>query len=161
MPTQTPAKTVFRAVENAATRRMTYAEYLDWLDEDKHAEWVNGEVIMHSPVSRKHNDIGRFLIAILSAYIESTQCGELFYGPFQMKLSPEGPGRIPDIMFVETANLSRVQENLLDGPADLIVEIISPESRTRDRGEKFYEYEQGSVREYWTIDPNRQQAEFY
>jgi Uma2 family endonuclease len=43
----------------------------------------------------------------------------------------------------------------------LIVEIISPESSGRDRGEKFYEYEMAGVREYWLIDPQREQVEFY
>jgi len=56
---------------------------------------------------------------------------------------------------------SRQSGELLDGPADMALEIISPESRARDRGEKFYEYEQAGVREYWLIDPVRKQAEFY
>jgi len=43
----------------------------------------------------------------------------------------------------------------------LVIEIISTESRSRDRGDKFYEYEQGGVREYWLLDPLRKQAEFY
>ena len=64
-------------------------------------------------------------------------------------------------MFVSNKNLSRLKETFLDGPADLVVEVISPESRARDRGDKFYEYEQGGVREYWLIDPVRKQAEFY
>jgi Uma2 family endonuclease len=162
MTTPSPFGTVIHKDDaTQAPLRMTYEEYLDWLDEDKHAEWVNGDVIMHSPVSRLHNDVGRLLINILSCFAEAHQAGEIFYEPFQMKISPESPGRMPDIMFVATANLSRVKDMLLDGPADLIVEIISPESRTRDRGEKFYEYEQGGVGEYWIVDPNRQQAEFY
>ena len=49
----------------------------------------------------------------------------------------------------------------LDGPADLAIEIISPGSRATDRGDKFYEYEQGGVLEYWLLDPERRQAEFY
>ncbi len=49
----------------------------------------------------------------------------------------------------------------LQGSADVVVEIISPESQTRDRGEKFFEYEKGGVREYWLINPDRKQAEFY
>jgi Uma2 family endonuclease len=49
----------------------------------------------------------------------------------------------------------------LKGPADLAVEIVSPDSRGRDRGDKYYEYEQGGVREYWLIDPIRRHAEFY
>ena len=43
---------------------MTFPEYLDWLDEDKHAEWVDGEVIMHSPVSRQHSQVGGFLLKL-------------------------------------------------------------------------------------------------
>jgi Uma2 family endonuclease len=41
------------------------------------------------------------------------------------------------------------------------VEIVSPESRLRDRGEKFAEYELGGVREYWIIDPDLRRADFY
>jgi len=76
-----------------------------------------------------------------------------------MKLAHSG--REPDLIFVATANLHRLQATYLDGPADLAVEIISPESVGRDRGEKFYEYEQGGVPEYWLIDPQTQRAEFY
>jgi len=81
--------------------------------------------------------------------------------PFLMKTGPDLPARIPDILFVAKENLSRLNDNLLDRPADLVIEILSPESRSRDRGEKFYEYEQGGVREYWLVDPERRRAEFY
>lgn len=46
-----------------------------------------------------------------------------------------------------------MKETYLDGPADLVVGIVSPDSVGRDRGEKFYEYAQGGVPEYWLIDP--------
>ena len=42
-----------------------------------------------------------------------------------------------------------------------VIEIISPDSIARDRGDKFVEYEAGGVSEYWLIDPLRQQAGFY
>jgi Uma2 family endonuclease len=77
-----------------------------------------------------------------------------------MKTAPDLPGRSPDLLFVATANLSRLQKTFLEGPADLVVVIISPDSRGRDRGDKFYEYEQGGVREYWLIDRLRKRAEF-
>jgi Uma2 family endonuclease len=78
-----------------------------------------------------------------------------------MKTGDDLPGRLPDIFFVSNENLHRVKDNRLEGPADLTIDIISPESRSRDRGEKFYEYEQGGVREYWLLDPLRKRAEFY
>ena len=42
-----------------------------------------------------------------------------------------------------------------------MVEIISPDSRTRDRRRKFREYQEGGVREYWLPDPGKRQAAFY
>lgn len=41
------------------------------------------------------------------------------------------------------------------------MEIVSPESAARDRGEKFHEYAAGGVAEYWLIDPLHRRAEFY
>lgn len=68
---------------------------------------------------------------------------------------------MPDIFFVAKENLSRLKDNYLEGPADLVVEIISSGSRTIDQSDKFLEYQQGGVREYWLLDPERKHAEFY
>jgi Uma2 family endonuclease len=70
-------------------------------------------------------------------------------------------GREPDLLFIAQAHMARLKDIYVDGPPDLIVEIISPESAARDRGEKLYEYEAGGVPEYWLIDPLRKRAEFY
>jgi Uma2 family endonuclease len=70
-------------------------------------------------------------------------------------------GREPDVMFVRSENLGRLHETYLDGPADLVIEIVSSESVGRDRGDKFYEYAEGGVPEYWLIDPQRQRVDFY
>lgn len=137
---------------------MSYAEFLAWADEDTLAEWVNGEAIMTSPASNIHQDLSGFLESLLRIFVESRQLGIVRNAPFQMKLEH---GREPDLLFVAAAHLQRLQETYLDGPADLVVEIVSPESAGRDRGEKFIEYEAGGVLEYWLLDPQRQWAEFY
>ena len=54
-----------------------------------------------------------------------------------------------------------MRKTYLAGPADLVVEVISPGSRGLDRGDKLYEYEKGGVTEYWLLDPERKKAEFY
>lgn len=150
-------------VQERAEKRTDYVSYEAFLAAlgETHAEWVDGRVIFMSPASDRHQDLVRFLTAVLSHFTEVYDLGVVRPAPFQMKLSPDGPGREPDVLFVAKANLGRLKKNRLEGPADLVVEIISPESRARDRGEKFYEYEAGGVREYWLIDPDRQQAEFY
>jgi Uma2 family endonuclease len=139
--------------------RMSYEEFLAWADEDTLAEWVDGEVIMTSPASKRHQEIGDFLLSVLRIFVEQRDLGVILSAPFQMKLARSG--REPDLIFVAREHLGRLQETYLDGPADLAVEIVSPESAGRDRGEKFYEYGQGGVSEYWLIDPQQEQAEFY
>lgn len=140
--------------------RMTYEEFLAWADEDTHAEWVDSEVIWKAPASCAQQEIGGFLICLLGAYVEDHRLGRLYYESFQMKTAPHLPGRQPNLLFVANAHLSRVREVYLDGPADLVIEIVSPESRSRDRGDKYAEYEEGGVPEYWILDQPRRQAEF-
>ena len=138
--------------------KMSYEEFLDWADEDTLAEWVDGEVVMYSPASRQHQTIVGFLMGVLHSFAELRDLGVVLSAPFQMKLEH---GREPDLLFVARENLGRLRETYLDGPADLVVEVISPDSVARDRGEKFYEYAQGGVPEYWLIDPDVKWAEFY
>jgi Uma2 family endonuclease len=152
------------AATNAASAtpaKMTYEEFLAQADEDVPAEWVDGEIILISPASQRHQVVGDFLTALLRHFVEARQLGLVLSAPFQMKLETRSSGREPDVLFVAGSHLNRLKEMYLDGPADLAVEIISTDSRARDRGDKFYEYEQGGVREYWLIDPIRKQAEFY
>ncbi len=149
------------AVREAVARprlRMSYEEFLEWCDEDTQAEWVDGEVVMTSPVGNRHQDICGFLEAVLRTYVEMRGVGVVRSGPFQMKLRN---GREPDLIYVAREHLGRLKETYLDGPADLVVEVVSPESGGRDRGEKFYEYAEGGVPEYWLIDPRVRWGEFY
>jgi len=140
-------------------RSMTYEEFLNLADEDLPAEWVDGEVIVTSLARDRHQDIVRFLTAVLSVFVETHEPGAVRPAPFQMKLARSG--REPDVLFIAQEHLDRLKATYLDGPADLVIEITSPESVGRDRGEKFYEYEQANIPEYWLIDPERKRAEFY
>lgn len=139
--------------------RMSYEEFLAWADEDVRAEWVNGEVIVSSPASYQHQDIVDFLLSLLRIFVETRRLGVVLDAPFQMRLSESS--REPDLLFLANEHLDRRRENYLDGPADAVIEVLSPESAARDRGEKFYEYEAAGIAEYWLIDPQREQAEFY
>ena len=149
------------AQAEAPTKKMTYEEFLAWCDEDTWAEWVDGEVVMVSPASLLHQDIGWWLGHLLRAFVEEKGLGRVVGAPFPMRLVELQRGREPDVLFVAQEHLNRLTETYLDGPADVVIEIVSPESGPRDRGEKYYEYEAAGVREYWLIDPDRQQAEFY
>jgi Uma2 family endonuclease len=151
------------AARAAPPRKVTCEEFLAWADEDTWAEWVNGEVVILTPASDQHQDLADFLTALLRHFVEAHQLGVVRSAPFQMKTGPDLPGREPDVLFTAREHLDPLKNTYLylDGAADLVVEVISRDSRARDRGEKFNEYEQGGVCEYWLLDYLRRQAEFY
>ena len=80
-------------VAPASPRKMTYDEFLAWANEDTLAEWVDGEVVMYSPASNRHQDLARFLTSVLGIYVETHSLGVIRPAPFQMKLEH---GREPD-----------------------------------------------------------------
>ncbi len=144
------------------TRQMSYEDYLLWSTEDKHAEWVNGEVIIHMPPTEMHQALLGFLFSFLRLFADMLGTGRLLVAPFEMKLGPRGSARQPDILFVSTEHLDRLTSQRLNGPADLVIEIISNDSVRRDRFDKLREYGRAGVREYWVIDPRpgKQRADF-
>jgi Uma2 family endonuclease len=149
------------AVGGDGALRISYAEFLKSNWPNPHVEWVDGKVVEMSPITVTHDDLTGFLLCILQIWIEAHDLGQLKHDPFQMKTGPKLPGRAPDIMFVSHRSASRLKKTYLDGPADLVIEVISAGSRSIDRGDKYFEYEQGGVKEYWLLDPIRKLAEFY
>ncbi len=149
------------SVHTPPQTKMTFAEFLDWCDEDTLAEFIEGEIVMTSPASINHQQVGSLLETLLRVHVEKHDLGKVLRAPFVMRLPELNRAREPDILFVAHANAHLLRPTFLDGAADLVVEIISPESFMRDHAEKFIEYERAGVPEYWLIDPERQVAEFY
>ncbi|MBI4504194.1 MAG: Uma2 family endonuclease [Chloroflexi bacterium] len=142
--------------------KLTFEQFLAWCDEDTRAEWVDGEVAMVSPASYRHAELADFLLILVRLWVEAHDLGVVLSAPFLMRLpAPLQRAREPDLLFVAQEHRDRLRETYLDGAADLVVEVVSPESAARDRGEKLGEYEAGGIPEYWLIDPDRRQAEFY
>ncbi|MDP9356347.1 MAG: Uma2 family endonuclease, partial [Chloroflexota bacterium] len=127
----------------AAERRlkMTYDEFLAWADEDIHAEWVDGEVTVFVPPSIRHQDLVLFLGSLLSWYARALGLGRVMVAPFEMRLAPGQASREPDLLFVARSHTDRLAPARLEGPADLVMELISDSSVARDRDDKFYEYQ--------------------
>ncbi len=142
------------------TKPISFEEFLNF-DEDISAEWVGGTVVDMSAASSRHQQLVSFLLKLLDTYAEEKDLGTTVPAPIIMKLANRPSGREPDLMYIAKENLTSLKQPYLDGPADLVVEIISIESQARDRGDKYYEYEQAGIKEYWLIDPLRNQAEFY
>lgn len=150
--------TTSRASESAsagtwAGRRLSYDDFLrEAPDDGRSREWVDGRVIELRPPSDRHQDLQGFLLALLRCWVEARRCGVVRSQPFQMKTAAHLAGREPDVLYLASEHKGRLRENHLAGPADLAVEIVSPDTRRRDTVEKLREYEEGGVREYWLVD---------
>ena len=140
---------------------VTFEEFMAWADEDSHAEWVDGEIIVTAPCNLGHQDLLGFLYRIIDDFVRTHRLGRVFLMGVLMRLATRPSGREPDVLFVANAHLDRLRETYLDGPADLAVEIVSPDSVERDRVDKLREYEAAGIPEYWVIDLPRKEALFY
>ncbi len=148
------------AGETIVARDVTFEDYLTSRYGER-TEWVNGVVIAISPVGEVHDRLVRFLEDVFDVYLELTGGGRVLQGPMVMKLGDELPAREPDLQVLLPDRLHLLQKTSVAGAANLVVEVVSPESVQRDRGAKFREYERGGVDEYWIIDPERREALFY
>lgn len=137
--------------------------YEDYLSENygTHVEWVNGVVIEMSPLKPEHGRLNSFLEFLLTYFLDRTSGGVVHRDPVVMRCKPGMPGRQPDLQVILPDRMHFIQENEVAGPANLVIEIVSPESGARDRGEKHEEYERGGVQEYWILDSQRKESLFY
>ena len=142
--------------------RMTEREFERWVQpEGVRAEWVNGEVIVMSPANTRHVELTLWLARILGAVIEQDDLGTLLAVESDVRLAKVRSRRLPDLLFVARSRSAIIKKTFIDGPPDLAIEIVSPDSESRDRREKYLEYEKSGVREYWIIDPMSETVEAY
>ena len=139
---------------------MSEEEFLERAPDNKVWELRYGELIIHSPVRVKHKSLDIFLSYIIFGYVNAKGLGRVFNSPMAVKFERDLIYE-PDIFFVRNTNLGKVEEVIFNGVPDLIVEVISPSMIRHDRGTKFVDYERFGVKEYWILDPQKKQFNFY
>jgi Uma2 family endonuclease len=162
MTTHDPALSEFDLpdAEVLLPQRMTEEEFVAWCDEDTRAEWVDGEVVMMSPMSDPHSDLVGWLGSLLRIFVEQHDLGVVRL-EMQTRLAELRRRRVPDMWFVTKDRVGLIHRDHLEGPPDLAVEIVSPDSEARDWRDKYLEYEAAGVREHWVIDPASKHMEAY
>lgn len=142
-------------------RRLTETEFEEWCTGDTWAEWIDGEVILMSPVNYHHADLLAFLLGLIRGFVEEKSLGVVLTEPFQVRFGRLRRRRSPDIFFVSNRRRSLIKHTYFDGPPDLIIEIASPSSFSRDWRDKHEDYRKAGVREYWVFDPAGERVEAY
>jgi Uma2 family endonuclease len=143
------------------TRRLyTYDDLLsEFPQSNQPCELWDGELIMAPAPLYPHQRISYRIQRALHEWVERHGLGEVVGAPIDMVLSPHRAVQ-PDVVYVARENLGIIQ-GAVRGPADLVVEIISPGGRQRDRVEKKDLYEQYGIKEYWIIDPEARTLEVF
>lgn len=143
--------TTLSATPTIIERRWTIAEYLRLPEGPPYYEFEDGELIeMVRPRGRHQKLIGK-LFATLDEFTRREKIGEV-WPEVAVLLTPRHV-YVPDLSFLLTENLGRFADDVaIQGPPDLVVEVISPSTASRDKAQKLRVYHAAGVPWYWLVE---------
>lgn len=132
----------------------TYEDYLRLPDDGQRYEVIRGVLYVAPAPNYDHQLAHSQLFRALSNHIAENNLGVLLSAPFDVLL-PEGIASPvePDLLFIREENRPRRGDKNFQGVPDLVVEILSPTTRSYDRKTKLAAYRDAGVPEFWLVDP--------
>jgi Uma2 family endonuclease len=144
-----------------AVREWTYAEFARLPEDGNRYEVIAGDLYVTPPPETSHQEASaRFFMELRGFATKEHKLGEVLYAPVAV-LFGEGDYVEPDMVFLRNEHKHFRTRRGIEGPPDLIIEILSPSTASQDRGIKRERYAHYGVREYWIIDPDRRRVEAY
>lgn len=129
----------------------TFEDFREMVKDRQKADLISGVIFIASPDNTDANDLFMWLGSLMHDYVEVRDLGKIFGSRVAFRIDGyKGPE--PDLGFVRKDRLHLVQRGFVDGPPDLAMEIVSPESVERDYERKRAQYEQAGISEYWIVD---------
>ncbi|MDX2283234.1 MAG: Uma2 family endonuclease [Bacteroidia bacterium] len=146
-----------QALADEASRRQAFRQ---WTDESQKAEFINGEVVLHSPVKKQHLEVSRRLFGLMHFYTSLRGLGVVWAEKAMVSLTRNDYE--PDLCFFPAEQAAAFTEDQMLFPAPAFVaEILSARTAKIDQGIKKQDYAAHGIGEYWIIDPVRQRVEQY
>jgi Uma2 family endonuclease len=108
----------------------------------------------------KHQRVSVKLTVVLGIHADANDLGELYTAPCDVVLAITSIVQ-PDLLFVSKERLGILTDPNVQGPPDLVIEIISPSSTKTDQDTKRKLYEQYRVQNYWIFEPLERWARAY
>ena len=134
--------------------RLTYDDFLLFPDDGLRHEIIDGAHVVTPSPNQRHQELVARLHLSLGVFLEDrADRGRLFLSPFDVVFSFHDVVE-PDLVFVAPDQLDILTAKNIQGTPALVIEILSPSTRTRDREVKRRLYERAGVREYWLVDPD-------
>jgi Uma2 family endonuclease len=142
-------------------QRWTYAEFARLPSEGStRYEILDGELVVTPAPGLLHQAIVMHLAWLLYGFVRENELGKVFGSPVDVLLA-EGDYLEPDIAFVRSGRAEVLTERGIEGPPDLVVEVLSPSTAAHDRGIKLERYRLFGVPEYWLVDPEESTIEVW
>ena len=140
------------------TKEWNVDDYLLLEESNLPCELINGELFMSPAPNPNHQRISRRLFKLLDGAIKNS--GEVFYSPIDLFIDSKNVFQ-PDLVYISKKSKVYVTERGIEGPPEIIVEIISPANGYSDRNRKKKTYLAFGVKEYWIVDPANKTIEIY
>jgi len=137
----------------------TYEDYAK-LPEGAPYQLIGGELVMTPSPIPYHQDLLGRLFFELKRFVEEKGLGKVYPSPLDVYLSATDTYQ-PDIIFISKDRLSIIGESKIEGPPDLVIEILSPATAYYDLRIKKDVYEKSGVKEYWIVDPMQKTIEVF
>jgi Uma2 family endonuclease len=144
----------------APPRKLTYEDFLDFPEDGRRHELIDGEHVAEPSPNTIHQRIVSNLHYLLSAFVRQHDLGWVLPAPCDVVLSDVDVVE-PDLLYLSKENAGRLQHAFVQGAPDLVIEILSPSTRRRDERSKRDLYERYGVGEYWIVDPELETVKVY
>ena len=138
------------------TTKLTYQDYAK-TPEGEIWELIDGEKFMPPSPSEAHQGVNMELAWLLHGFVKTRSLGRVYFAPFDVVLSDLDVVQ-PDLLFVSNERSDIVTAANVRGAPDLVVEIRSPSTASRDWSIKRGLYAKYGVREYWVVDPDERRV---
>ncbi len=136
----------------------TRDRFYESIEEGQKVEFINGEIIVHSPDKLKHVEVRKRLTNLLNNYAAVHDLG--LVGDEKLLIALTRNDYMPDVVFYRKERAATLDPDQSKFPApDFAAEVLSASTRRRDRGVKFEDYATHGVREYWLLDPDARTVE--
>ena len=134
--------------------------FYEIVEENKKMEFINGEIIFHSPVRLQHNSATGSIYNLLKAFVAKNNLG--FVGVEKIMVSLTRNDYEPDVCFFGSDKAKNFTPKQAQFPApDFVVEVLSDSTAKYDRETKFQDYAAHGVTEYWIVDADKKIVEQY
>ena len=141
--------------------RLTYEDFVRFPDDGMRHELIDGvHYVTPCPVTRHQQLVGRLHLAIGTYLEKQPEIGHAFLAPFDVVFSRWDVVE-PDLLVVAADQLEILTDVNIQGAPALVIEILSPGTRTRELGIKRQLFDRGGVREYWAVDPKAEDLTVY